>query len=267
MGKEKEAEAIATTDNADVLQSLPSALAISWGYVKQQKRGPKGELSIKMIVDAAVAIADKEGLAAVSMNRVAQSLGYTAMSLYRYIESKEDLLLLMQEAVSEYDVPTETDSEDWREDLREYVRATISVFCTHTWFGDIPISSVPMGPNQLRFVEWPLRAMRNMPLNDFEKMSFVLLVSSYARSVGLIQRDMIRAVQAGSTPEAFSGLSYSAALKQLVNAEAYPYLHPVVASGAYTGENESENTVGNDFDFGLERILDGMQAFLDRKEQ
>ncbi|REE67979.1 TetR family transcriptional regulator [Paenibacillus taihuensis] len=270
MEKDKETEVIPNTDNTDntdVRQSLPSALGISWGYVKQQKRGPKGELSIKMIVDAAVAIADKDGLAAVSMNRVAQSLGYSAMSLYRYIESKEDLLLLMQEAVCFYEIPEISEINNWRDDIREYVRVTVAVFCEHPWFGDIPLSGVPMTPNHLRIVDWALRALRDMPLNDFEKMSFVLLVSSYARSVGLIQRDMIRAVQAGSSPEAFSGLSYTAALKQLVSAEQYPYLHPIVASGAYTGENESENTVGNDFDFGLERILDGIQAFLDRKQQ
>ncbi|AZN43612.1 TetR/AcrR family transcriptional regulator [Paenibacillus albus] len=260
-------DSTADTDNDEVLQSLPNALAISWGYVKQQKRGPKGELSIKMIVDAAIAIADKDGLSAVSMNRVAQSLGYSAMSLYRYIQSKEDLILLMQEAVCAYDVLPSTGDEDWREGLREFVRVTASVFCEHPWFGDIPVSGVPMTPNHLRIVDWALRSLRNMPVNDFEKMSFVLLVSSYARSIGLIQRDLILAVRAGKSPEAFSGLSYTGALKQLVTAEAYPDLYPIVASGAYTGENEVENTVGNDFDFGLERILDGIQAFLDRKQQ
>ncbi|SEO52436.1 TetR/AcrR family transcriptional regulator [Paenibacillus sp. OV219] len=262
---DSDSDAAANADIDDVLQSLPSALAISWGYVKQQKRGPKGELSIKMIVDAAIAIADKDGLSAVSMNRVAQSLGYSAMSLYRYIQSKEDLILLMQEAVCAYDVPPISEDEDWREGLRDFVRVTASVFCAHPWFGDIPVSGVPMTPNHLQIVDWALRSLRNMPFNDYEKMSFVLLVSSYARSVGLIQRDMILAVRAGKTPEAFSGLSYTGALKQLVTADAYPDLHPVVESGVYTGENEVENTVGNDFDFGLERILDGIQVYLERK--
>jgi hypothetical protein len=108
--------------------------------------------------------------------------------------------------------------------------------------------------------------MREFPLTDYEKMSIVLLLSSYARSTGIIQRDMFRAIQAGSSLEAFSGLNYSAALNHLVKPDRYPNLHPLIASGVYTGEDESENGVGNDFDFGLERILDGIQYYLDKKK-
>lgn len=250
----------------EALDNFPNGAKLSWGIVKQPKRGPKGELSIKKIVEAAIAIADKDGLSAVSMSRVAGSLGFTTMSLYRYISSKDDLMLLMQDAVCEMAIPPERAEPDWREEMREYVRACIEVFCKHPWFGDIPIMGIPVTPNNLQIVDWVLRPMRNFPLNDYEKMSIVLLLSSYSRSSGMIQRDMLRAVQAGGSPDTFSGLNYSAALMHLVKPERFPNLHPVVMSGAYTGENESENTVGNDFDFGLERILDGIQQYLDLKQ-
>jgi AcrR family transcriptional regulator len=252
--------------NDEVLANLPTGIALSWGFVKRQRRGPKGELSIKKIVDAAIALADQNGLPAVSMNRVAESLGFSTMSLYRYITSKEDLLLLMQDAVCDVPIPLDEAEIDWREGMREYVRVAIHVFRDHPWFGDIPISGIPLTPNNLQIIDWVLRAMRSFPLNDYEKMSIVLLLSSYARSSGMIQRDMDRAVKAGSSPEAFGGLDYTAALKQLVKPERYPDLNPVVVSGAYTGENESSNTVGDDFDFGLERILDGIEYYLDRKK-
>lgn len=250
----------------EAIKNLPHGVKLSWGIVKQQKRGPKGELSIKQIVEAAVAIADKDGLSAVSMNRVAQSLGYSAMSLYRYITSKEDLLILMQDAVCDIPIPPEGTVTDWRESMREYVRASILIFREHPWFGDIPIMSIPTTPNNLQIVDWVLRSMRDLPLNDYEKMSNILLLSSYARSAGIIQRDMERAVQAGSSPGAVSGFEYTAALKQLVKPERFPDLAPIVVSGAYTGENESENTVGDDFDFGLERILDGIAHYLEHKK-
>jgi AcrR family transcriptional regulator len=251
----------------EAVKNLPRGVALSWGLVKRPQRGPKGELSIKKIVEAAIAIADKDGLSAVSMNRVAMSLGFTAMSLYRYIPSKDDLLLLMQDAVCGIPIPPEEQDIDWRESMREYVRACIQLFRDHPWYGDIPVTSLPVTPNNLQVIDWVLRPMRKFPLNDYEKLSIVLLLSSYGRSSGIIQGDIDRAIQAGTSPAAISGLDYSEGLKQLVKPERFPDLHPIVMSGTYTGENENENenNVGNDFDFGLERILDGIEHYLASK--
>jgi AcrR family transcriptional regulator len=254
-------------DNKEIdheLEDLPSGIAISWGLGKQPQRGPKRELSVNQIVEAAIEIADKEGLTALSMSRVASSLGFTTMSLYRYIPSKDDLLLLMQEKVSDIDV--EEQEADWREKMRQYVKICINVFQVHPWFADIPITSVPLTPNQLKMVDIALRTTRNLPLTNYEKMSIVLLLSGYARWCGIIMKDMNMAIQAGKSPSAFSGLDYSAALKKLVTQDRYPDLYPVLMSGAYTEENEGENTIGNDFDFGLERILDGIEHYLLSKE-
>ncbi|NBD24149.1 TetR/AcrR family transcriptional regulator [Paenibacillus glycinis] len=260
-----EAERKETEDEA--LLQLPRGVALSWGIVKQGKRGPKGELSINQIVAAAIAIADQDGLQAVSMSRVAQSLGYTTMSLYRYITSKDDLLLLMQEAVCEIPVPADESGQDWREGLRAYVRESVAVFVKHPWYGDMPITSVPVTPNIIGWIDWVLRVMRPLQLDDFEKMSIMLLLSSYARSTGLIRRDMVNAIRAGGSPEDFMGVSMSAALKRLVKPERYPDLYPVVMSGIYAGEREAESTVGDDLEFGLERILDGIEQYLERRRQ
>jgi AcrR family transcriptional regulator len=247
----------------EIIQSLPSGVALSWGIVKPSRRGPKGELSIKKIVDAAIAIADSDGLAAVSMSRVAQSLGYTTMSLYRYITSKEDLLVLMQDTVCDIPIPPEVPGKPWREEMGEYVWACVDIFRKHAWYGDIHITSVPLAPNNLQVIDWMLRIMRDFPLNDFEKMSFLLLVSSYSRACGLIARDMDKAIRDGASPETFSGVNYGAALKQLVKPDRFPNLHPILMAGAYT--DEAENPIGNDLDFGLERILDGIEHYLKMK--
>ncbi|MBM7567185.1 TetR/AcrR family transcriptional regulator [Paenibacillus sacheonensis] len=251
----------------EALKGLPNGVALSWGIVKQGKRGPKGELSIKQIVDAAVAIADRDGLQAVSMSRVAQSLGYTTMSLYRYITSKDDLLLLMQEAVSDVPIPAADSGQHWRDGLREYVGLCVRVFVDHPWYGDIPITGIPVTPNIMAMIDWVLRTLRPLQLDDFEKMSILLLLSSYARSIGLIQRDMAKAMRAGKSAEDFGGLSFSPALKQLVKPERFPDLYPVVMSGIYAGEREAESTVGNDLDFGLERVLDGVESYLERRQR
>ncbi|QHW31755.1 TetR/AcrR family transcriptional regulator [Paenibacillus rhizovicinus] len=255
-----------SADKDEVLEQLPSGVALSWGIVKQGKRGPKGELSIKQIVDAAVAIADQDGLQAMSMSRVAQSLGFTTMSLYRYIASKDDLLLLMQESVCT-PLPEDKPGQHWRDGMREYVDLCVDVFTRHPWYSDIPITGVPVTPNIMAMVDWVLRMMRPLDLDEFEKMSIMLLMSSYGRSIGQIRRDMVMAMKAGRNAEEFSGLPFSPALKQLVTPERFPDLYPIVMSGVYAGEREAESTVGDDLDFGLERILDGVEQYLERRRK
>jgi hypothetical protein len=109
--------------------------------------------------------------------------------------------------------------------------------------------------------------MGGLQLNSNEKMSVVLLLSSYARATGMLFRDIETTIRAGSSPGVFNRTDYRAALKQLVTPERFPDLHPLVMSGVYTGEgeNEEDQTVENDFDFGLERILDGIEHYLNSK--
>ncbi|MFB9329973.1 TetR/AcrR family transcriptional regulator [Paenibacillus aurantiacus] len=250
-------------DEETIQNELPRGVALSWGIVKEPQRGPKREMNVKQIVDAAIAIADAEGLAAVSMNKVASSLGFTAMSLYRYIPSKEDLLLLMQDAVSEIGLDELIpEGMPWREGLRAYVKAMIHLFQSRPWFVEIPITGAPITPNNLKVVDCALRIMRELRLTDPEKMSVILLLSSYARACGILQRDFNSAVKAGMSSAAFSGAPYQSALSKLVTAERFPDLHPLMISGAYTGTDEDADEMFNDFDFGLERILDGVEHYM-----
>ncbi|MBB6633593.1 TetR/AcrR family transcriptional regulator [Cohnella thailandensis] len=250
----------------EALQSLPNGVLLSWGKVKQPKRGPKGELSIPQIVEAAVKIADRDGLAAVSMNRVAQSLGFTTMSLYRYITSKEDLLVLMQDAVCAVEPPAERPESQWREEMKDYVWLSLQMIRKHPWYVDVPITGVPVTPNNLLFVDWGIRTMRNLELNDYEKISFVLLLSGYARHYGILLRDMDRAIGNGATEDSFSGRGYTEALKHLVRQEDYPNLYPMVQSGVYTEEGGEPNPIGDDLEFGLNRILDGIEMYVESKK-
>lgn len=249
----------------EALNHLPNGIKLSWGLTKQPRRGPKGELSVKKIVDAAIAIADQDGLAAVSMNRVASQLGFTTMSLYRYISSKDDLLFLMQDAVCDLTIPPERIDKDWRAEMREYVNTCSQVFVDHPWFGDMPFYIIPVAPKNLKIIDWFLRTMRDFPLNDFEKMSIMGLLSSYSYSYGIILREINRAAETDGSPDSLNSMSRTA-LKHLVKPDQYPDLYPLIISGVYTGENENEITEGNDLDFGLERILDGIEHYLSTKQ-
>jgi len=260
----------------DVEDVLPRAVALSWGVAEHPQRGPKRELSIERIVDTAIEIADADGLGAVSMSRIAGDLGFTTMSLYRYVTSKDDVLALMQDAVCAIPIPpddelgrrgdagsqegsrTDGSDHDWRAGLRRWAMANIEVIQAHPWFPDIPISGIPLMPNNLAVLDWGLREMRGLPLTDAEKMSTALLLSSYARAVAIVERDVSRSRSADAQPA--HGEAFTAALAELVTPERFPDLAPLVSSGAYADSDGADDQ--DDFAFGLERILDGIATYM-----
>jgi AcrR family transcriptional regulator len=259
-------------DMAEAVEdALPRAVALSWGVAEHPQRGPKRELSIERIVETAIQVADADGLAAVSMSRIASELGFTTMSLYRYVTSKDDVLALMQDAVCAVPIPPDEtlggsaggsaggDGErDWRAGLRRWAMASIDVIREHPWFPDIPISGIPLMPNNLAVLDWGLREMRDLPLTDAEKMSTALLLSSYARAVAVVERDVSRSRPADAPPA--HGEAFTAALAELVTPERFPHLAPLVASGAYAESEGADEQ--DDFAFGLERILDGIATYV-----
>lgn len=242
----------------EVEEALPRAVALSWGVAERPQRGPKRELSIERIIDTAVAVADEDGLGAVSMSRIATELGFTTMSLYRYVTSKDDVLALMQDAVCDIPIPAEDDrGPDWRSGLRRWSMASIDVIQAHPWFPDIPISGIPLMPNNLAVLDWGLREMRDLPLTDGEKMGVALLLSSYARAAGVVERDVRRSREKSGQPPQ-SGEAFAAALAELVTPERFPDLAPLVAAGGYTDGEDGQD----DFAFGLDRILDGIERYV-----
>jgi AcrR family transcriptional regulator len=244
---------------------LPRAVALAWGVAANPQRGPKRELSIERIVDAAIEIADAEGLAAVSMSRVAASLGFTTMSLYRYVTSKDDLILLMQEAATEISPPAEHVEHGWREGVTAWVLAIRGAYREHPWLVDIPISGAPITPNSLLMVDWMLRELRPLPLSDGEKMSTLLLLTSYARATAAQERDLVAAAAALAGADGASIEHTFAALVELVTPERFPDLSPLFAAGGYLADI-SDAADDEDFEFGLQRILDGVEYHVGRVE-
>jgi len=247
---------------------LPRAVALAWGVATHPQRGPKRELSIERIVDAAIEIADAEGLAAVSMSRVAASLGFTTMSLYRYVTSKDDLILLMQERASDVVVPDSTAEQgwSWREGVTAWVLAIRGRYREHPWLVDIPVSGAPITPNSLTIVDWFLHEVRSLPLSDGEKMSALLLFTSYARATSAQDRD-IAAAAAAADPGDVTGENFFATLAEHVTPERFPDLAPLFAAGGYIGNPaDAAADVEDDFSFGLDRILDGIEYHVGRLE-
>ncbi|GAA2174124.1 hypothetical protein GCM10009846_18860 [Agrococcus versicolor] len=227
--------------------TLPHAVAIAWGVAELPQRGPKRELSTERIVDAAIGIADADGLDAVSMGRVATALGFTPMSLYRYVTGKDDLLLLMLDTASA--IPTPPTEGDWRTRLRAWATSVRAGYQRHPWLTSLPPSATPTTPNRLSILDGALGAMEDLDLPDESKLAISLLLMGY---VGLFG-------------EAGHGTAIDdemrAALRELVTPQRFPHLAEGVHAGLF---DEPLASTDKAFFFGLNRLLDGLQAWLER---
>src|SRR3984885_7051262 len=171
---------------------LPPGLDLLWGRRERGKRGPRPGLSAEAIVDAAVRIADAEGLEAISMARVAAKLGFTTMSLYRYVTSKDELLQLMFNASALGAESIVLEGDDWRSRLRSWSIIQRDMLDRHPWITQMRMAAPPLAPNSLHFVERALEALDGTGLADAEKMRAIGLISSYTLSGAKMANDAAR---------------------------------------------------------------------------
>ena len=230
--------------NADTDADLPRGIALAWGVAAHPQRGPRRELSLEGIVDAAVSIADASGLGAVSMSSVSTALGFTTMSLYRYVSAKDDLILLMQELGIGLPPLSIAEATTWREGLTRWHRAILEMYAAHPWLLDIPMDSEPSTPNNLAWLDAGLAVLAETPLDAAARVDSLLLVSGHSRYVAQI----IRNQDGPPLP--------LATLAELITPEQFPYLAPALAAGAFSPEG------GGAFEFGLMRILDGLERHI-----
>ena len=149
---------------------LPPGLDLLWGRRPPGRRGPKPGLSVDGIVDAAIRIADAEGLEAVSMARVAKELGFTTMSLYRYVSSKDELLQLMWNASAQGAESLDLRGRRLRERLRRWSMVQRDMLDRHPWITQMPMAAPPLAPNSLTFVERGLETLDGTGIADADKL-------------------------------------------------------------------------------------------------
>src|SRR3954466_9070742 len=134
-------------------------------------------LNVERVVAAAIAVADEDGLAAVTMARVAKRLGFTTMSLYRHVASKEELLSRMLDAAlglaPAFEIP------DLRAGLKRWAHELLTVIHRHPWGIDHPITGLLGTESPLSWLDRGLETLAATPLTEAAKAEVVLLVNGY----------------------------------------------------------------------------------------
>jgi AcrR family transcriptional regulator len=241
------------------MSELPADVVLMWGLRDGSRRGPKPSLTSEDITRAAIELADAEGLAAVSMARVAERLGNSTMALYRHVKSKDEMLTLMSDAALEQPPPL-PDGVDWRTGLTFWADNVLTILRQHRWYAQIPISGPPAGPRNLAWFDAALGALADTGLGEEGKVGVVMGLMTYVHGQIRLSVDL----QAGfaDNPQAFS--QYGAVLAQVVDRRRMPALGRVLDAGVFDPVVDFEEPGDQDFDFGLQLYLDGVAGFIER---
>lgn len=238
--------------------AIPTVLELLWGTDRRPARGPKPTLSRAAIVAAAVELADAEGLAAVSMQKLADELGYTKMSLYRHVPGKTELTALMTEAamagLPELDI---SGPQPWRSGLRSWAHASFDRFRRHPWLMELLAGARPVGPNELGWTEAALDAMADIALTGPERLDTLVVLNGHVRSLAQ------QLIGPGATEEEFTE-AMAAALE--LAGDRFPRLIEAISDKPHA-QQPAEWTHQRDaaLEFGIERILDGVATLLDQR--
>jgi AcrR family transcriptional regulator len=234
-------------------------IELLWG-VRARRRGPKPKLDPDQVIRSAIHLADREGLEAVTMRRVADELGVSAMSLYGYVPSKAELLDVMVDRV--YGELPEPNSmgPGWRDRLEAVARQNWALHLAHPWLLRVAKSRPVLGPNLTARYDHELRAIDGLGLTDVEMDLIVSLVDDYVDGA-------VRGAVEAAHAHARTGMTdlrwweiYGPLLGEVVDPERYP---TAVRVGTAAGtEYGAAHDPARSFEFGLERVLDGISAFI-----
>lgn len=239
---------------------LPRGIALAWGVAATPQRGPKREMSVERIVDAAVELADAEGIGAVSMAAVAAKLGFTPMSLYRYVTAKDDLLLLMQEQATGVPPESHLEREGWRDRLLALYEEQVLLYLRHPWMLSVPITGSPITPNSSAWLDASLAALEQTVLTADERIAAALAVTGQARWCGIVQAGYTAQARGiGLSPDEVA-VREADLYDRVITQDEFPALRRAVDEGVFTSPADP-------FRFGVERILDGVAAYLDARDR
>jgi AcrR family transcriptional regulator len=251
-----------------------SSPAIAFEIAKRQREialAPSLAERQREIALTAVAIADESGIDAVSMRNIAERLGMGTMTIYSYVENKDDLIALMaDELTAEFLIPEPMPTE-WREAMRQIAMHTHQTIERHPWMFSSPGQDFDLRPNVMRHVEQSMRAVSDLEIEPLKRMLILRLVDNYvlghaqARSRRLVrsevgekaERKVSERLRAAKTQE----------IERMFEAGELPTLAGLLGDNAEEVMNrisQGPPEIPDAFEQGLEIVLDGIAVMIER---
>ncbi|MFF1699427.1 TetR/AcrR family transcriptional regulator C-terminal domain-containing protein [Streptomyces sp. NPDC058257] len=252
-------KALAALNQEGLVRAVPGVGTVVAEPGGERRAAPGRGLTRERVVRTAIAFADAEGLAALSMRRVAAEFGTSTMALYRHVPSKGELVRLMSEAVFSEE-PSGPRPRGWRAQLAQEARWLWGLYERHPWLGRAMAGLTrPMAsPHAMRYTERTLTALRGVGLTPYQMIHVHLAVLGYAQGVALaIELESQARQDTGMTPEEWMA-SNEPRMEAIQTAGSYPVLSTLF------GNDDFDLELGTLFEFGLERFLDGVQALIEK---
>ena len=214
----------------------------------------RARLTQREIVEAGVRIADADGLPLLTMRRVAGSLGVSTMALYRHVPNKQDLTLLMTDSVFAGTRMPDIPLAAWRPRLDAAAHLFWTVFGRHPWAAEVfSISRPQLMPSVLPLAEWSLSTLRAMGFGTHDMLCAHINLFAHVRGMALARLTEAQA-------EKDTGMSaddwmrhHDRSLRQQVGSAGHPALGHVI-------REPFDFDLDTVFEYGLQRLLDGMDA-------
>lgn len=207
---------------------------------------PGTALSLAAIVSTAIDLADESGLAGLSIRRIASRLSVSPMALYRHVDSRDDLVILMFDRAMG-PPPEPANAAPWQDRLRAWADALFERYTAHPWMIDAPVGGPPMTPNYAAWLERILQVLDGAGLSLRTSLEAALLVDIHLRGSAQLIANVRPSDDDASPPSGW--------LEGLLTAERFPVVSRVLAAGLLD-DNEL------DARFGLERIITGLEAIV-----
>jgi AcrR family transcriptional regulator len=222
-------------------------------------RGPTQRARVAAVVDAAMEIADDEGMDALSMRRIAERLGLKPMSVYTYVPGKAELIdLMVDRAAGEQPLPELGGS--LRERLEQVARLSWNEYLRHPWLLSIDTSRPPLGPNVSDKWEWSLRAIEGLGLSDLDMDQVITLVVGFVTGPARAYVDAERLHRMTTETDEEWWARNAPVLEQIMDPSRYPISGRVgqAAGEEYGAAADPERA----FQFGLARVIDGIEMYV-----
>ncbi|MFF7447718.1 MULTISPECIES: TetR/AcrR family transcriptional regulator C-terminal domain-containing protein [unclassified Streptomyces] len=231
---------------------------------KSRRGGQPSGLDRDRITAAAVRLLDAEGLAKFSMRRLAAELNVTAMSVYWYVDTKDELLELALDSVcGELTLPDPEADEDWRDQLRTLARGYRGMLVRHPWVSPLIGTFLNIGPNYLEFAQGIQHVIRRTGLPAHGLAAAISAVFQFVYGFGTIEGHFIaRSTDVGMTPDEYFRHAMSTVTQDPGAAEVVRQSEDIMTA---RGGDTVEEMWERDFDFALDLLVAGIEAMVKRE--
>ncbi|MFG2052421.1 TetR/AcrR family transcriptional regulator [Micromonospora sp. NPDC048930] len=235
------------------------SLALLWRTRDRPSR-KGGDLTVDRIVRAAIEVADADGLAALSMRRVAERLGVGTMTLYTHVPGKGELFDVMLDTVYGETARPDDVPGGWRGRLEQIARENRALYLRHPWLLQVATTRPPLGPNLIAKYDYELRAVDGIGLTDLEMDAVVTLVDNYVHGAVRGAVEAAEATQRTGMTEQQWWHAHAPYLEKVLDPRRFPRAARVgtAAGEAYQAAADPAGA----FEFGLARLLDGVEVLI-----